>query len=270
MPPARFHPALRRPAGAGFLWLLDVAVVAAALLTIPLTVAQVRSPDDRLLHEADWVVWVVFLIEYVVRFRLAPDRARFVRRQWLLLAVVVLTFPGFPHVLALAGATRVFVAARVLRLIVVASRAAAILGSSTRRAGLLYMVGMTALVVFVGSGLMLVLESDEVIPDYGSALWWALVTVTTVGYGDIAPKSFGGRVLAVIVMMMGIGLVSTLAAAVAATFIGADERSEFEAIAARLDRIEALLGADAAPANGLPAPEDQAATPDEDARPLRA
>jgi hypothetical protein len=91
-----------------------------------------------------------------------------------------------------------------------------------------------------------------------------------VGYGDIAPKSFGGRVLAVLVMMKGIGLVSTLAAAVAATFIGADERSEFEAIGARLDRIEALLGVDAAATHGSPASGAQVALSDEDAEPLRA
>jgi voltage-gated potassium channel len=78
-------------------------------------------------------------------------------------------------------------------------------------------------------------------------VWWALATVTTVGYGDVVPRSVAGRAVAAVVMLVGIGVFALLTAAVAATFVKQDERpdeirAELRDIAARLERIERALG----------------------------
>ncbi|MFP5380569.1 MAG: potassium channel family protein, partial [Vicinamibacteria bacterium] len=62
-----------------------------------------------------------------------------------------------------------------------------------------------------------------------------------VGYGDIAPVTTGGRLAAAVVMLLGVGLISTLSASIAAYFVDKESQSEMQEIAARLDRIEALL-----------------------------
>ncbi len=84
-------------------------------------------------------------------------------------------------------------------------------------------------------------EPQTVKGGYWSGVWWAIVTLTTVGYGDISPTTITGRLVAGMLMFSGIGLFSTLAAAVAAYFVGEDEGRELHDIQQQLDRIEATL-----------------------------
>ena len=106
-------------------------------------------------------------------------------------------------------------------------------------------VAATALFVLGGGVLMRLLDHSE----YGTVwvgMWWALQTVTTVGYGDVTPHKFAGRVIAAFVMFEGIALLSILTAAITSTFVArADrERSTTDAddgVHARLDEIDAQL-----------------------------
>ena len=116
----------------------------------------------------------------------------------------------------------------------------------------------TALVV-VGSGvLMRLLDRDEY-PNIGRGLWWAMQTVTTVGYGDVTPEHPAGRIVAAVVMLWGIAFVSILVAAITSTFVTRAERehdqaqqpdeetaqeevlARFDDLSARLERLEQTL-----------------------------
>ncbi len=79
------------------------------------------------------------------------------------------------------------------------------------------------------------------IRNFGDALWWAVVTVTTVGYGDTYPVTAGGRGVAVVLMLVGIGLIGTLTATVASYFVEEQADKEKVDLTQRLDRIEAML-----------------------------
>lgn len=83
--------------------------------------------------------------------------------------------------------------------------------------------------------------SGSTIQNYGDALWWAVVTVTTVGYGDRFPVSSGGRGVAVVLMLLGIGLIGVLTATVASYFVESKTNEDMAELRRRLDRIEALL-----------------------------
>lgn len=76
-------------------------------------------------------------------------------------------------------------------------------------------------------------------------VWWAMTTVTTVGYGDIVPQTNGGRVIAIVVMVVGIGFIALLTAAAAERFLRSEqaERRELEGIERRLDEILVRLEA---------------------------
>ena len=104
---------------------------------------------------------------------------------------------------------------------------------------LVTLVAVAAL--FIGGGVMAQLEPTTVKGGYGSGVWWAIVTLTTVGYGDISPTTPLGRLVAGFLMLIGISVVSTLAAAVTAYFVGQDRAPELSLIERRLDRIETLL-----------------------------
>ncbi len=107
----------------------------------------------------------------------------------------------------------------------------------------------TMTIVFV-SALLMWLIDDENFPNYGVSLWWAIQTVTTVGYGDVVPTNLVGRLVAAVVMLTGIGLITVVGGAIASGLAqtvarrrGMDvqeaTRAELEAIHRRLDDLGA-------------------------------
>jgi len=76
---------------------------------------------------------------------------------------------------------------------------------------------------------------------FWDGVWWAVATVTTVGYGDIYPKTVGGRAVAMIVMLVGIGFIAVLTATISSYFVKSDRSDEHTALVEALARIEADL-----------------------------
>jgi voltage-gated potassium channel len=85
------------------------------------------------------------------------------------------------------------------------------------------------------------LEPQTVKGGFADGVWWAIVTASTVGYGDIAPTTVGGRLIAVMLMLSGVGLVSTLAASITAYFVGHEENVALIELNEKTTRIENLL-----------------------------
>jgi voltage-gated potassium channel Kch len=130
-------------------------------------------------------------------------------------------------------------------------------------------VASTGAVVVVSALLMRFLDHDEY-PHLGRALWWAMQTIPTVGYGDVTPARTIGRVIATVVMLWGIAFLSILTAVITSTFVAraareherelaesvgeeaSDPLEQLATISARLDRIEQLLGG----RGGEPAPPE--------------
>jgi voltage-gated potassium channel Kch len=111
--------------------------------------------------------------------------------------------------------------------------------------------GVTLLVVLV-AGLVITVVDQDSFPNYGRGLWWAAQTVTTVGYGDVVPDTGSGRVVAVLVMITGIGFITVVTGAIVSLFVtkitrqhDRVERERFERtieeISGRLERIEQAL-----------------------------
>jgi len=133
-----------------------------------------------------------------------------------------------------------------------------VLGPASVRNAANFIVIATALVVVVGGVLMRVLDGKEY-PSVWRGMWWAMQTVTTVGYGDVTPAKTSGRIVATVVMLWGIAFVAILVAGVTSTFVAratrdrlqrsaqaeAREEEHIEAqltdLALRLDRIEQTL-----------------------------
>ena len=123
--------------------------------------------------------------------------------------------------------------------------------SLTPLAAIRRIAAVTFAVALAGAVTMWTFDSDE-FPTLGTALWWAAQTVTTVGYGDVAPGATSGRVVAVVVMLSGLGFITVSTAAVSATLVEAARRrlavadhgghaASLEEIRAQLERIEAAL-----------------------------
>jgi voltage-gated potassium channel len=213
-----------------------------ALLWLPVVVVPlvVPLPADvaSTFNVIDYLVWAVYAAEYLVRLYLAPSRWRFFTHHLVDLAVVALPL------------LRPLRALRLLRLLNLA-RVGAVLANALTRArelfthrGLNFVLLSVLGIIIVCSGLELAFEqhaSGSTIHNFGDALWWATVTVTTVGYGDMYPVSAGGRGVAVVLMLVGIGLIGVLTATVASYFIEEQADQERADLNQRLDRIEAML-----------------------------
>jgi voltage-gated potassium channel len=105
-------------------------------------------------------------------------------------------------------------------------------------------VGLVAIAtVLLGAAGIYLVEGDanRAITSYGDALWWAIVTATTVGYGDVSPVTAEGRLIAVMLMLTGIGVIGVFTATVASFFFEHEQQSETAQLAARLEVIEQKL-----------------------------
>jgi voltage-gated potassium channel len=129
------------------------------------------------------------------------------------------------------------------------------LGRAVARAttprGAAIVIATVSTVMTVVAGLLVTVVDRETYPSIGSGLWWAAQTVTTVGYGDDVPMSLAGRLVAVLVMLLGIGFLTVITASITSTFVSRSRHESSDADAAmaeqlrqldnRLERIEAAL-----------------------------
>ena len=128
-----------------------------------------------------------------------------------------------------------------------------IVAHATRPRGAAVVIATVSTSITVGAGLLMTVADHENFPSIGSGLWWAVQTVTTVGYGDHVPANVAGRLVAALVMLVGIGFLTVITAAITSTFVSRSRREQasssattpteeqLKQIAGRLERIEAAL-----------------------------
>jgi voltage-gated potassium channel len=128
-----------------------------------------------------------------------------------------------------------------------------IVARATRPRGAAVVIATVSTSITVGAGILMTVADRENFPSIGSGLWWAVQTVTTVGYGDNVPTSVAGKLVAALVMLVGIGFLTVITAAITSTFVSRSRREQapsgptapteeqLKQIAARLERIEAAL-----------------------------
>jgi voltage-gated potassium channel len=116
----------------------------------------------------------------------------------------------------------------------------------TARRAAAIIVSVTVSVTLL-AGVLMHFTDAKTFPNVGDGWWWAVQTVTTVGYGDLVPKSAGGRAVASLVMLVGIGFLTIVTAAITSTFIETARRrlegSTNKALSAKLDQIDVRLAA---------------------------
>ena len=238
---------------------LEIGVLLGAVATVPVTVLYELGTRSPLMHVADWAIWTVFVVDYVVGLTHADNCRQYARTHRLSAAIVIVSFPLLPAALALTRLARLARLFPLLRLVGVTARGMDSVARILGRRGLAYMAMVTALLVFAGGGSLAVLEPNTVKHGFWEGIWWAIVTVTTVGYGDITPQSPGGRMVAILLMLSGVGLTSTIAASVAAHFVAQESGADLKTLSQKLDRIESLLNSSQANGlGGLSQPNDEA------------
>ena len=210
-------------------------LVAAALVIPSMLLEQpgVAQPWSAIGTALNWGIWLAFAVELLVMLAVTPDRWRYLRHNPIDALVVLVTPPFLTSVFNGVRALRLVRLTRLLRL-------EPLVTWMFRSGGLKYAAAFTGLVVLAAAEAFSVAQKTS----YFDGLYWAITTITTVGYGDQLPTTDEAKVMAMIVMLVGIGFFAALAGALADRFIfehaTANAVAEFELLDADAELLAKL------------------------------
>ena len=209
-----------------------------------ITFVPLEASIKQILTEFDYGVALIFLVDFLFRILRAPKKLEYMRTWGWLDMLSAVPIPFF-SIFRIVRVIRVAIMLRKMRLKDVERSITKHPARST-----IIATGFLAFLVMVsGSAIMLAVEKGDPsanIRTGGDALWWAIVTMATVGYGDKYPVTGGGRITATIVMAVGIVIFGVLSSYLASTFISSNEAQAKEAMIAALKEDLDTIKADAA------------------------
>ncbi|UJF16594.1 potassium channel family protein [Jeotgalibaca sp. MA1X17-3] len=182
---------------------------------------QIILEPDSYLYWIDLSVLMVFIMDYLVRLILSTNKKQFFKNNIFDLIAII----------PFSSMFRIFRAFRILKITKVFKMAKlvkgfALLGKIKRKLnlfihtnGFIYTIYISTSTILLGTVAIYFLEFKQLGRTFGDSLWWSFVTATTVGYGDITPESVSGRLIAVILMIVGIGFVGMLTGTIATYFL---------------------------------------------------
>lgn len=207
---------------------LDTPMLVLGFVWLGLLVLELWRGLTPALERAGLVIWAVFIVDFLLRFLLAPEKPRYLKRNWL--TAISLIVPALRalrvfrvvRVLRLTRATR---ATRLVRVLGSINRSMAGLGRAFGRRGFGYVVALTFVVLFAGAAGMLAFERDVSDPagihDFGTALWWTAMVLTTMGSAYF-PKTAEGRALCLLLALYAFTIFGYVTATLASFFLARD------------------------------------------------
>ena len=202
--------------GRGFDILLILAIVASVVAVMLDSMATVREAAGGVLSAAEWVFTILFTIEYLLRLYAAPRRIRYARSFFGVIDLLALAptylsilLPGghFLLVVRVLRVLRVFRVFKLAKYVAEAELIVAALKASGRKIAV-FLFAVLSIVVVVGSLIYLIEGDASGFTSIPRSVYWAIVTLTTVGYGDISPRTPLGQTLAAAIMILGYGLIA--------------------------------------------------------------
>ena len=212
--------------------LMETAVLMAlALVFFQLFMSMFGAGEARWV---DTVIWSVFAVEFFGSLLLVQDRWRYVRYNWMNALIVFLAFPWLPW------GDRYALLFQSLRMMLILRFLVHFFGTALevlRRNRFGQVLGLAALLVVFAGATFSHLEHKS----FSDGIWWALVTITTVGYGDVVPVTENGRLFGAFMILFGVVLFSLITANISAFLVGEEETQVEREILQRLDEANRRL-----------------------------
>lgn len=192
----------------------ELPLLLLAFLMIPLLAGpflwDLSVAEVALLSSLNLIIWIAFAADLGVKVVLSTHRIAYLKSHWLDVLIVAIPF---------------FRPLRIIQLLVYGSRA---FQGSRRLSNTDFVIVYAFGALIIATTVIVAFERDSGsrLAEFPDALWWGVVTVTTVGYGDITPETVGGRIIAALLMIVGIGLFSFVTANVASRISRTDEAAD--------------------------------------------
>lgn len=197
-----------------------------------LVVVELAFGSSRLLETFGTAIWVVFLLEFGLRFVLAPAKLPFLKENWLTALALLVPALRLFRALRILRAARALRSFRLVRIVGAANRGMGALRTTLKRRGMGYVVALTIAVVLLGAGGMLAFEPasevDGGFASYLDALWWTAMLLTTMG-SEFWPKTPEGRILCFLLSLYGFAVFGYITASFASFFVGRDHEETAQA-----------------------------------------
>lgn len=198
----------------GFIWLLFLII-------------ELVYRSNPLLNTVSVIIWIIFIVDFAIKYILAPAKLDFLRKN--ILTIVSLVVPAF-RVLRVFRFIRLIRFSRSLRLVKVLgslNRGIKALSATMKRRAFGYVLILTLIVIFAGAAGMYAFEKDHTggLTDYGTALWWTTMIMTTLG-SEYWPQTTEGRLLCIILSLFAFAVFGYITATIATFFIGRDAENK--------------------------------------------
>ena len=214
-----------------------LAIIVVSVLIIEMTV-EVSKSVLKIFYITDRIIWIVFCIDYFGRFLISKDLLSIIPFNSLFKALRIIKITKMTKLARLSKVTKT---TKILKATVLVAKFKVKVDKFLKTNNFNYVLYMTGITVILGAiGISLVEKMS-----LSNALWWSFVTTTTVGYGDISPTTILGRIIAVVLMLVGIGFIGMLTGTIATFFIKQEEnpsykKSVVQRIKNRLDDFDLL------------------------------
>lgn len=204
---------------------LDRPLAMLGIVWLGLLVVELTRGLGPFLTRVAFAIWLVFLVDFALKFALAPKKLRYLRRHWLTALSLAVPALRAVRVLRFLRAARAVRGLRLLRLLASWNRSLRALGGTMRRRGFGYVMLLTLLVLTSGAAGMYAFErgaaTGQGLEDYGTALWWTAMILTTMG-SEYWPRTPEGRLLCLLLAIYGFTIFGYVTATLATFFISRD------------------------------------------------
>jgi voltage-gated potassium channel len=212
--------------------LLEGPMILLGFAWLALLIVELIDGLPRVLEHLSLVIWGLFILDFLLKFILAPAKKIFLRNNWL--TAISLLIPAL-RVFRIVRLFRVIRGIRLVKVVGSLNRSMRSLAAAMSRRGFGYVMALTTIVTLGGAAGMFALEKgNEGFANYGLALWWTAMRVITAG-SDFWPITTEGRTLAFLLSLFGYAIFGYVTATLATFFIGRDAEEKEAPIASAND-----------------------------------
>jgi len=205
--------------------LYEIFITVLALVAVVITFLELLGKfvinETKPLYYLDLGILIIFIVDYIIRLRISKNKKEFFKNN-IFDFIAILPFTSLLRIFRAFRLFRLLKIVKVIKLVklitffkMFTSRIRVFLHTN----GFIYTVYISFSIVLLGAVGIYIVENNKTVSSFEDALWWSFVTTTTVGYGDISPTTNAGRLIAGVLMMVGIGFIGMLTSTIATYFL---------------------------------------------------